>query len=193
MTLPTPGPAALQEHVVVGSGAGSQPHRLGRQVAGVDALHLGAEAAQLEAEQGGGHRLAGQAPPLAGILEPSREAHEGPPWPACHGPEQRREGRVEHGHGNPGADQVLSKGRHRTSPLVRVCAPPAPACNGSTVDVTETRRPGLGCPTVRLVIAKCSVDYDGRLTAHLPLATRLLLVKADGSVLSTATAVPTSR
>jgi RecB family endonuclease NucS len=33
------------------------------------------------------------------------------------------------------------------------------------------------------VIATCSVDYDGRLTAHLPLATRLLLVKADGSVL----------
>jgi RecB family endonuclease NucS len=38
-------------------------------------------------------------------------------------------------------------------------------------------------PGVRLVIAKCSVDYDGRLSAHLPLATRLLLVKADGSVL----------
>ena len=36
---------------------------------------------------------------------------------------------------------------------------------------------------MRLVIAKCSVDYEGRLTAHLPLATRLLLVKADGSVL----------
>jgi RecB family endonuclease NucS len=36
---------------------------------------------------------------------------------------------------------------------------------------------------VRLVIARCSVDYIGRLTAHLPLATRLLLVKADGSVL----------
>jgi len=36
---------------------------------------------------------------------------------------------------------------------------------------------------VRLMIATCSVDYDGRLTAHLPLATRLLLVKADGSVL----------
>jgi endonuclease len=35
---------------------------------------------------------------------------------------------------------------------------------------------------VRLVIARCSVDYLGRLTAHLPLATRLLLVKADGSV-----------
>ena len=36
---------------------------------------------------------------------------------------------------------------------------------------------------MRLVIARCSVDYDGRLTAHLPLATRLLMVKADGSVL----------
>ena len=36
---------------------------------------------------------------------------------------------------------------------------------------------------MRLVIARCSVDYIGRLTAHLPFATRLLLVKADGSVL----------
>jgi RecB family endonuclease NucS len=36
---------------------------------------------------------------------------------------------------------------------------------------------------VRLVIARCSVDYAGRLDAHLPLATRLLIVKADGSVL----------
>lgn len=35
---------------------------------------------------------------------------------------------------------------------------------------------------MRLVIARCSVDYAGRLTAHLPLATRLLLIKADGSV-----------
>ncbi len=35
---------------------------------------------------------------------------------------------------------------------------------------------------MRLVIARCSVDYVGRLTAHLPLAVRLLLVKADGSV-----------
>ncbi|HWF83129.1 MAG TPA: endonuclease NucS [Streptosporangiaceae bacterium] len=36
---------------------------------------------------------------------------------------------------------------------------------------------------MRLVIAKCSVDYAGRLSAHLPLATRLIMVKADGSVL----------
>ncbi len=36
---------------------------------------------------------------------------------------------------------------------------------------------------MRLVIASCSVDYSGRLTAHLPLARRLLMLKADGSVL----------
>lgn len=35
---------------------------------------------------------------------------------------------------------------------------------------------------MRLVIADCTVDYDGRLTAHLPRATRLLMVKADGCV-----------
>ncbi|MFC4377764.1 endonuclease NucS [Nocardia halotolerans] len=36
---------------------------------------------------------------------------------------------------------------------------------------------------MRLVIARCQVDYVGRLTAHLPMARRLLLIKADGSVL----------
>jgi endonuclease len=36
---------------------------------------------------------------------------------------------------------------------------------------------------VRIVIARCSVNYAGRLSAHLPLATRLIMVKADGSVL----------
>jgi len=35
---------------------------------------------------------------------------------------------------------------------------------------------------VRLVIARCSVDYAGRLSAHLPEATRLIMVKADGCV-----------
>lgn len=35
---------------------------------------------------------------------------------------------------------------------------------------------------MRLVIARCQVDYAGKLTAHLPMATRLLLIKADGSV-----------
>ena len=35
---------------------------------------------------------------------------------------------------------------------------------------------------MRLVIAQCRVDYLGRLTAHLPSARRLLLIKADGSV-----------
>lgn len=36
---------------------------------------------------------------------------------------------------------------------------------------------------MRIVIARCQVDYAGRLAAHLPLATRLIMVKNDGSVL----------
>lgn len=35
---------------------------------------------------------------------------------------------------------------------------------------------------MRLVIARCTVDYNGRLAAHLPAATRLIMVKADGCV-----------
>ncbi len=35
---------------------------------------------------------------------------------------------------------------------------------------------------MRVVIARCSVDYAGRLSAHLPAATRLIMVKADGCV-----------
>ena len=36
---------------------------------------------------------------------------------------------------------------------------------------------------MRLIVARCEVTYTGRLTAHLPESTRLLMVKADGSVL----------
>jgi len=35
---------------------------------------------------------------------------------------------------------------------------------------------------MRLVVARCSVDYVGRLSAHLPTAVRLIMVKADGCV-----------
>jgi RecB family endonuclease NucS len=35
---------------------------------------------------------------------------------------------------------------------------------------------------MRLVIARCTVDYSGRLSAHLPSAVRLIMVKADGCV-----------
>ncbi len=35
---------------------------------------------------------------------------------------------------------------------------------------------------MRLVIARCTVDYNGRLSAHLPEAIRLIMVKADGCV-----------
>ena len=53
-------------------------------------------------------------------------------------------------------------------------------CAGSRPSAYGTH---LQLASVRLVIARCSVDYAGRLSAHLPLATRLLIVKADGSVL----------
>jgi RecB family endonuclease NucS len=36
---------------------------------------------------------------------------------------------------------------------------------------------------MRLIVARCSVDYTGRLSAHLPEALRLLMIKADGSVM----------
>ncbi|HET8931057.1 MAG TPA: endonuclease NucS [Acidimicrobiales bacterium] len=35
---------------------------------------------------------------------------------------------------------------------------------------------------MRLVVARCTVDYVGRLTAHLPEAIRLIMVKSDGCV-----------
>ena len=36
---------------------------------------------------------------------------------------------------------------------------------------------------MRMVIARCSVEYKGRLSAYLPEATRLLMIKADGTFL----------
>lgn len=36
---------------------------------------------------------------------------------------------------------------------------------------------------MRILVARCTVDYVGRLTAHLPEADRVIIVKADGSVL----------
>ena len=48
-----------------------------------------------------------------------------------------------------------------------------------------TAQPGesLQLASVRLVIARCSVNYAGRLSARLAPATRLIMIKADGSVL----------
>ncbi len=36
---------------------------------------------------------------------------------------------------------------------------------------------------MRLIVARCTVDYSGRLSAHLPEALRLLMIKGDGSVM----------
>jgi endonuclease len=35
---------------------------------------------------------------------------------------------------------------------------------------------------MRLIIGRCSVDYTGRLTTHLPEAVRLIMIKNDGGV-----------
>ena len=78
----------------------------------------------------------------------------------------------------------------------RTAAGQSEAGGRSVVSITVARRPGyagvpmrtrhltLGQndPFMRLVIATCTVDYEGRLSAHLPRASRLLMVKADGSV-----------
>ena len=36
---------------------------------------------------------------------------------------------------------------------------------------------------MRLIVARCSVEYSGRLSTFLPEALRLVMIKADGSVL----------
>ena len=69
----------------------------------------------------------------------------------------------------------------RRTPHRHPCATCGDACGW--VEVRAGHRRADYPARVRLVIARCSVDYAGRLSAHLPLATRLLLVKADGSVL----------
>jgi endonuclease len=63
---------------------------------------------------------------------------------------------------------MASRGCPRPAGAILVGAPPTPPAT---------------IPDVRLVIARCTVDYTGRLTAHLPLGTRLIMLKADGSVL----------
>src|SRR5690606_27625593 len=62
----------------------------------------------------------------------------------------------------------------------------APTCGARRdrtvrVDVSGAP-PTVGSSAMRLVVARCTVDYDGRLTAHLPEAVRLIMVKADGCV-----------
>ncbi len=67
--------------------------------------------------------------------------------------------------------------------------PPSPPKSNVTRLTDSVIRAGDGksrmgkLPPMRLVVARCSVDYTGRLTAHLPMAPRLLMIKADGSIL----------
>ena len=80
------------------------------------------------------------------------------------------DGVLAHGHPGVGVDLAAGERLH----VHTVPGPVRGAFAGATPRSTVSR--------VRLVIARCQVDYVGRLTAHLPMAPRLLLVKADGSV-----------
>src|SRR5699024_5998871 len=59
----------------------------------------------------------------------------------------------------------------------------ASACWGPATVRRGAKKSTATLCRMRLVVARCSVDYSGRLTAHLPLAPRLLMIKADGSIL----------
>jgi endonuclease len=56
---------------------------------------------------------------------------------------------------------------------------------GRTLDAApaDTSETDSTLAPLRLIVARCEVTYTGRLNAHLPESTRLLMIKADGSVL----------
>src|SRR5258708_11896101 len=59
-------------------------------------------------------------------------------------------------------------------------------CYGAVVAIPRTRKPSgtpVSVPRVRLIVAKCEIDYRGRLATHLAEAVRLLIIKSDGTVM----------
>lgn len=80
------------------------------------------------------------------------------------------DGRVSGHHHEPGSNRL------RDGESSQVAAPRG-------THVVEGHGATVDSPVVRIVVARCQVDYAGRLTAHLPLATRVLMLKSDGSVL----------
>src|SRR4051794_4485536 len=85
---------------------------------------------------------------------------------------------------NRASRPMITKGMYALRPAD--AARPVPVSASSTHPASHRHaRPARGggyALRVRLVIAKCSVDYVGRLSAHLPPAVRLLMVRAEGSV-----------
>ena len=51
------------------------------------------------------------------------------------------------------------------------------------MELRTVRCADYGAAAMRLIVARCSVEYSGRLSARLPEALRLVMLKADGSVL----------
>ena len=55
--------------------------------------------------------------------------------------------------------------------------------SGRSLSSPDTSETDNTLPAIRLIVARCEVTYTGRLSAYLPESTRLLMLKADGSVL----------
>ena len=69
----------------------------------------------------------------------------------------------------------------RKSPWLSL--PPGGVSPLTASNLSGTVRKGQYAAAVRLVVARCEVTYTGRLDAYLPEATRLVMVKADGTVM----------
>jgi endonuclease len=67
---------------------------------------------------------------------------------------------------------VIGPARMTGPALVKRPTRPVPSARGATVPVP-----------MRLIVARCEVRYSGRLSAVLPEALRLIMVKSDGSVM----------
>jgi RecB family endonuclease NucS len=82
-----------------------------------------------------------------------------------------------HDDGTPGRSDVAERGRQvRVEDLVDVVGP----ADGHARTLSDR---GSTVAVVRLIVARCEVRYTGRLTAVLPEALRLLMLKSDGSVM----------
>ncbi len=86
-----------------------------------------------------------------------------------------------------------SRGADSFGPLTGATRETARPMGSRGADLPTSVRKGQYGAAVRLIVARCEVTYTGRLHAFLPASTRLLMIKADGSVLVHADAGGLSR
>src|SRR5215213_3593587 len=76
-----------------------------------------------------------------------------------------------------------SSSRRRSARCASAWARSPTASARRTSSLRDVRGKAYGAAPMRLIVARCSVEYSGRLSARLPEALRLVMLKADGSVL----------